>query len=102
MALAASLYRLANNKDISPLKTPFTKWKPIEIMLALLFLVAPFYYHPNIGGTGLRLPNNIIVWVVANLIACYSLYLIAARAKLNLPRYFIYIIAFPVLSTTKK
>ena len=81
------------------MKTPFTKWKPIEIMLALLFLVAPFYYHPNIGGTGLRLPNNIIVWIVANLIAGYSLYLIAARAKLNLPRYFIYIIAFPILAT---
>lgn len=77
----------------------FTKWKPIEWMLALLFLVAPFYHHPNIGGTGLRIPNNIIVWMLANIIGWYSLYLFSKRAKLTLPRYFRYIYAFPILAT---
>ena len=86
-------------KDQNKLKTPFNKWKPIEIMLALLFLVAPFYYHAHIGGTGLRLPNNIMVWIVANIIGWYSLYLFATRAKLSLPKYFRYIIAFPILAT---
>jgi O-antigen polymerase len=41
-------------------------------MLAVLFLVAPFYYHPNIGGEGLRIPNNITVWMMATTDVCYS------------------------------
>lgn len=79
--------------------TSFEKLKPIEIMLALLFLVAPFYYHDHIGGMGLRIPNNIMVWLVANVIGWYSLYLFSKRAKLSLPKYFRYIIAFPILAT---
>ncbi len=80
-------------------RMPFNKWKPIEIMLAVLFLVAPFVYFPNIGGTGLRIPNNITVWLVVNCIAWYSLYLIAKRQQLAKPKYFSFIIAFPVLAT---
>jgi len=79
--------------------TPFSRWKPIEIMLAILFLVAPFYYHSNIGGTGLRLPNNITVWMIATLVVCYSFYKLAHRCKISIPKYFGYVIAFPLLAT---
>ncbi|MFW5451445.1 MAG: Wzy polymerase domain-containing protein [Methylophagaceae bacterium] len=77
----------------------FTKWKPIEIMLALLFLVAPFYYHPNIGGEGLRTPNNITVWIMVTIIIWYSLYQVLKRPTFVLPKYFIYIASFPILIT---
>ncbi|OUR63924.1 hypothetical protein A9Q79_09235 [Methylophaga sp. 42_25_T18] len=79
--------------------TSFSKWKPIEIMLAVLFLIAPFYYHPNIGGEGLRIPNNITVWMVATIIIWYSLYLVLKRPTFVLPKYFFYIAAFPALIT---
>ena len=79
--------------------TSFTKWKPIEVMLAVLFLIAPFYFHPNIGGEGLRIPNNITVWMVATIIIWYSLYLVLKRPTFVLPQYFSYIAAFPILIT---
>jgi O-antigen ligase len=79
--------------------TIFTKWKPIEVMLAVLFLIAPFYYHPNIGGEGLRIPNNITVWMVAAIIIWYSIHLVLKRPTFVLPKYFAYIAAFPILIT---
>lgn len=79
--------------------TTFKKWKPIEIMLAVLFLVAPFYYHPNIGGEGLRIPNNITVWMMATIVIAYSLHLVLKRPTFVLPKYFVYIAAFPILIT---
>lgn len=78
---------------------PLSNWKPIEALLAILFLVAPFVFFPNIGGTGLRIPNNITVWLIANVIAWYSMYLVAKTQKVARPKYFIFIIAFPVLAT---
>jgi len=68
-------------------------------MLAVLFLIAPFYYHPNIGGEGLRIPNNITVWMMATVIIAYSLHLVLKRPTFVLPKYFIYIAAFPILIT---
>jgi len=77
----------------------FTKWKPIEIMLAVLFLVAPFYYHPNIGGSGLRVPNNIAVWIVVVAIIWYSFYWVLKRPTFCIPKHFLYIATFPILIT---
>ncbi len=68
-------------------------------MLAVLFLVAPFYYHPNIGGEGLRIPNNITVWMMATIIIGYSLHLVLKRPTFVIPKYFAYIAAFPILIT---
>jgi len=77
----------------------FSQWKPIEIMLALLFLIAPFYHHEHIGGMGLRISNNVTVWIVANIIGWISLYIGLIRQKIYLPKYFRYIAAFPVFAT---
>ena len=81
------------------METTFKRWKPIEIMLAVLFLLAPFYYHPNIGGEGLRIPNNITVWMMATIIITYSLHLVLKRPTFVVPKYFIYFAAFPILIT---
>jgi O-antigen ligase len=88
-------YLMDNNKS----QTSFSKWKPIEIMLAVLFLLAPFYYHFNIGGEGLRVPNNITVWIVATTIIWYSFYRVLKWQSFVIPKYFIYIAAFPILIT---
>jgi len=70
---------------------------PIEWMLALLLVLAPLYFHPNIGGTGFRIPHNIIIWLAASIIGFYSLYKLTFSQFLYLPRYYLYILSFPVL-----
>jgi O-antigen polymerase len=35
----------------------------IVILLTLMFIVAPFYYQDNLGGEGLSLPFNTVVWL---------------------------------------
>lgn len=74
-----------------------SRWTPAEVMLAILFLVAPLYYHPNLGGEGLRIPNNATIWIVAVIFIAYSLNKVIKSAFFQLPRYFIYIAAFPFL-----
>src|SRR5690554_6813975 len=76
----------------------FSRWSPAEIMLAVLFLLAPLYYHPNLGGEGLRLPNNSTIWLVAIIFIAYSLNKVIRSESFQLPRYFIFIAAFPVLA----
>jgi O-antigen polymerase len=75
----------------------FSKWTPAEIMLAVLFLVSPLYYHPNLGGEGLRLPNNSTIWLVALIFICFSLNKVIKSEVFQLPRYFVFIAAFPCL-----
>lgn len=70
---------------------------PAEIMLAVLFLLAPLYYHPNLGGEGLRLPNNSTLWLVALLFIAYSLNKVIASEKHCLPQYFLLVAVFPIL-----
>jgi len=75
----------------------FSRWSPAEIMLAVLFLLAPLYYHPNLGGEGLRLPNNSTIWLVAIVFMAYSLNKVIKSETFQLPQYFVFIAAFPVL-----
>lgn len=82
---------LANSRSF------FTRWTPAEIMLAVLFLVAPLYYHPNLGGVGLRIPHNSTIWLVALVFIAYSLNKVIKADRFQLPRYFGFIAAFPML-----
>jgi len=72
--------------------------RPIEWLLAILLLLAPLYFHPNIGGTGLRIPNNILIWAVASIIGFYSLYKFSQSKIIILPRYILLLISFPLLT----
>jgi len=83
--------------ETSPQTSSFNRWKPIEIMLAVLLLLAPLYYHPNIGGSGLRIPNNITAWMVVSVIIFYSFSIVLKRSSYVIPKYFLYVAAFPVL-----
>lgn len=74
-----------------------SRWTPAEIMLAVLFLLAPLYYHPNLGGAGLRIPNNSTIWLVALVFIAFSLNKVIKADSFQLPRYFGYLAAFPLL-----
>lgn len=76
----------------------FSTLKPIEWLLVILLLVAPFYFHANIGGTGFRIPNNIVIWFIASVISFYSLYKFSQAKQFTLPRYFLLLMAFPLLA----
>lgn len=80
-----------------PRQSFFFRWTPAEIMLAVLFLLAPLYYHPNLGGEGLRLPNNSTIWLMALMFIAYSLNKVIKSETFQLPRYFVFIASFPVL-----
>lgn len=75
------------------------KWTTPEIMLAVLFLLAPFYYQPNIGGQGLNLPGNITVWLAAWLVIWFSVWQVLKVKTIVLPAKSLLILAFPILAT---
>lgn len=77
---------------------PFNKFHPIEWLLAVLFIISPLYFHLNVGGTGFRIPNNIVIWFMASVIGFYSLYRLPSKKNIVLPRHYILILAFPVLA----
>lgn len=74
-----------------------SRWTPAEIMLAVLFLLAPLYYHPNLGGAGMRIPHNSTIWLVALVFITFSLNKVIKSDSFQLPRYFRYLAAFPIL-----
>ncbi len=75
------------------------KWTPAEIILAIIFLVAPFYYHDNIGGTGLNIPGNITVWAAASVFIWLAVKNVLEQSQLVLPERTLLILAFPILAT---
>jgi len=77
-------------------KNSFT---PVEIILAIVFLIAPFYYHDNIGGTGLNLPTNITVWAAVSVFIWFGVKKVLQQSELLLPQNVLLLLAFPVLAT---
>jgi len=65
--------------------------------LIFLFSIAPLYYQPNLGGTGLELTFNIATWAVATGLICYAAFLITLRKSIRLPHRHLFFIAVPVL-----
>lgn len=77
----------------------FAKWTPAEIILAITFLIAPFYYHDNIGGTGLNIPSNITVWAAVSVFIWLAVKNVLEQSQLVLPKRTLLILAFPILAT---
>lgn len=66
-------------------------------LLVLLFLISPFYTHPNIGGLGLAIPFNNAVWFVALIMTCLiSMFSVLSR-KINFNLAFLFCLIFPVI-----
>lgn len=77
-------------------KYPLLPQQPIEWLLALLFLVSPFYLVSSLGGTGFDLPFNITVWTAATLVIAYSVWYFCGQDKLILPANYKGLLALPV------
>jgi len=77
-------------------KYPLLPQQPIEWLLALLFLVSPFYLASSLGGTGFDLPFNITVWAAATLVIAYSVWYFCGHDKLILPQNYLGLLALPI------
>ncbi|MCC5797379.1 MAG: O-antigen ligase C-terminal domain-containing protein [Methylophaga sp.] len=78
---------------------PFKKWTAIEWLMALLLLVAPFYYHANLGGSGLRITHNVTIWIVAVIIVAYSFLKLLKQRQITIPPRLVWLAAFPLMAT---
>ncbi|NVK00875.1 MAG: O-antigen ligase C-terminal domain-containing protein [Oceanospirillaceae bacterium] len=67
------------------------------VIFTILFLIAPFYYQDNLGGEGLGLPFNAVIWIpVVCLIGVGLISLIQTGAWVK-PSYLVLIGLFPLL-----
>jgi O-antigen polymerase len=73
--------------------------KPVELFIILIFLIAPFYYQPNLGGVGLMIPSNITVWMAVTLFLAYTYYRVVNQSIFVIPKHFLWVLAFPILAT---
>ncbi len=65
-------------------------------LLGLLFLVAPFYFQSNLGGEGLYIPHNSVLWIVAlSIITCAS-WLMYKRTTITLPQFWLGLAFLPI------
>ena len=69
------------------------------VLFTLLFLVAPFYYQDNVGGEGLSLPFNAVIWVPAVMLIGLGLSSLLATGYWVKSRFLWLIVLFPVLIT---
>ncbi|OUR70909.1 hypothetical protein A9Q78_11220 [Methylophaga sp. 41_12_T18] len=83
-------------KSISKLQS-LTNWTPIEIVLAMLFLISPLYYQPNLGGRGLELPFNFGVWFVAFIVITAAIFSCLKTRQIYFPKQYLAIMLFPAL-----
>ena len=68
-----------------------------NVLLIALFLFAPLYFQPNLGGRGLELTYNIPVWAIASFLIGGGLYLIASTQQFIRPMHTWAFLAFPVV-----
>jgi O-antigen polymerase len=66
-------------------------------LMFLLFAVAPLYFQPNFGGTGLDLTFNLATWAVASVIIVFTILLMTARTVILLPDRYLYFVAVPAV-----
>jgi O-antigen polymerase len=66
--------------------------------LFIALLLSSLYFHINIGGSGFRIPNNILVWQMAGLLISLGLWRAATNERIVFPRFFWLFAAFPVLA----
>lgn len=66
------------------------------ILFGMLFLIAPFYYQPNLGGEGLFIPHNSSLWIVASWIIASASFLIYKNQQIILPKYWLGLSLLPI------
>ncbi len=68
-----------------------------NLLLIALFLLAPLYFQPNLGGIGLNLTYNIPAWAIVSFLINGSLYLMASTQRFIHPRHSWALLVFPVV-----
>jgi len=66
------------------------------ILIGALFLIAPFYYQPNLGGEGLFIPHNSALWIVACWVIASASYIVYKSKQIILPRYWFGLALLPI------
>lgn len=66
------------------------------VLFGFLFLLAPFYYQPNLGGEGLYIPHNSTLWIVASWIIASASFLIYKNQEIILPKYWLGLALLPL------
>lgn len=70
--------------------------KVFFVLFGIMFLIAPFYYQPNLGGEGLNVPHNSSLWIVASWIIAAACYVIYKKDRLILPRHWLALALLPL------
>ncbi|MFW1676289.1 Wzy polymerase domain-containing protein [Pontibacter sp. JAM-7] len=65
-------------------------------LISLLFLIAPFYYQPNLGGEGLYLPFNSTIWLVASWVIASGCFILIRSGSILLPRHWLALAMLPI------
>lgn len=82
--------------DLEVKKRYFNSQNLFFFLLILQFVIAPFYYQPNMGGEGLYIPFNSSVWIAAIWIIAAGALLISRYRNLILPRLWLGLACLPL------
>lgn len=77
----------------------FSNWTIAEVNVFLLLIICPLYYHLNVGGFGLSIPNNSTIWIAAVAFIFLSLNKSISLDTFLVPNKFLLISAFPIIVT---
>ena len=89
--------KVSDNRDMYKIAHKNFDFLLLTGLVLILFLLAPLYYQPNLGGRGLELTFNIAAWAAAVSVICCAIFLIVVRKSIGLPKRYLFFIAFPVV-----
>lgn len=70
--------------------------KVLALLFVVLLLVAPFYYQDNLGGEGLNLPFNSVVWIPAVWVIAGAMFNVVQSGVYVRPRFLWFVLAMPL------
>ena len=89
--------KVSDNRDMNKIAQKNFDFFLLTGLVIILFLLAPLYYQPNLGGRGLELAFNIAAWAAAVSVICCAIFLIVLRKSIVLPKRYLFFIAIPVV-----
>lgn len=73
-----------------------TQHKHGLILFAITFLIAPFFFQPNLGGEGLSISHNATVWIAATLLMAAAVFTLLKSQRFHYPAYWLPLLALPL------
>jgi O-antigen polymerase len=70
-----------------------------HFLLLALFIIAPLYTYPNLGGVGLAMPFNIAIWALAAIFISFMLFTSLKSNVFSYSPQFLLCLIFPLLIT---